>query len=124
MSTDDAVAVVEFQKALANLKAAEDAVTQVVGTVERAHGLLFGGNWMTALISGTSSQFPERVRHNPPDGIINGSNWPSASQIAEAICRWHEAKDSVAARWSALSPSGRTGFTAPEKAPMFRRRGY
>jgi hypothetical protein len=107
-------AIAAYQTAIGQLQAAQKQVEQYVRIIEHAAGLLNRDGWKTAMMSNVQGGFPAEIAFSRREGI-NGSDWPTAQQLADALVAWHNAKQAVKNAYQAIHASERSVVQPPDK---------
>lgn len=76
--------IAEYQQSLRDLERARNEAERIVQVITRAASLL--EHWQDVRVSDVNVSFPVGI---PQANIINGKDWPSAQQLAEALSRYH-----------------------------------
>jgi len=81
MATDP---ISEYQTALREFEQATRRVERIVGIISDASSKL--GDWQRVSVANINVGFPAEILRGPS---INGSDWPTAQQLAEALSQYH-----------------------------------
>jgi hypothetical protein len=106
-STDPIAA---YSAALNAFREADDLATCLVKLVREEASKLAGDKWKHAQVSNLGLQEPLDL---PVQLAINGSTWPTARQLGEALQQWRLAKRALATAWDVVPKKIRSSLEAP-----------
>ena len=105
-------AIEQYQQAVAEIKAA-------IGEAERLVRIVSSGatalrEWKRMMMANVQDGFPPEIALSPRSPTINGSEWPTGQQLADALQRYHQAKQNLRNAYSAIPDGQRSVVQAPE----------
>lgn len=102
----------QYQQAVAEVKAAIGEAERLVRIVSSGAAAL--REWKRMMMSNVQGGFPMEIALSPHSPTINGSEWPTGQQLAVALQRYHQAKQTLQNAYSAIPDSQRSVVQAPE----------
>ena len=102
----------QYQQAAATLKATIAEAERVVRVVTGGASAL--REWRKTMVSNSKGGFPMEIGLSPHSPSINASEWPTGQQIADALQRYHQAKQALRNAHSAIPEGQRSVVQAPE----------
>jgi hypothetical protein len=110
MATDPIREYLDARARLDNQTRLTEAVVKVV--LDGANALR---EWRRALVANVSGGgFPAELVMNERSPTINGREWPSAQQIADALGAWHDAHWAMRSAWDRVPLELQGGLKPPQ----------
>jgi hypothetical protein len=108
MATDPIREYLDARARLDNQTRLTEAVVKIVR--DGANAL---SEWRRAVVANVSGGFPAELVMNERSPTINGHEWPSAQQIADALGAWHSAHWAMRSAWDRVPSELRGGLVPP-----------
>lgn len=105
-------AISQYQQAVTNLKAAKSEAERVARVVSEGASAL--REWRKTMVSNAQGGFPMEIALSRSNPNINASEWPTGQQIADALQKYHQAKQALGNAYSAIPEGQRRVVQAPE----------
>ncbi len=105
-------AVTAYLEAINTINAAERKLERIQTITAKAAAAM-SGQWALVAVSGVPRPHTPDVPSRKPRRVINGSEWPTAEEIAQALRTLHAAYDAAAEAWDRITPECRARFFPP-----------
>jgi hypothetical protein len=102
-----------YQAAMNEYDAAKQKCQQLSNFISQAAKILH--NWPKATVANVTGNFPPELVTRRSEASINGKDWPTAQQIADALCDFHAKQLAMSNAYDRIPQSQRGVVVGPER---------